>query len=592
MIRILALFLSAAAGLAAPTFTRDVAPLVFANCSGCHRPGQSAPFSLLSYQDVARRARQIVEVTGKKVMPPWLPDPAYGHYEGERLLSAGQIQLLADWAAAGAPEGDPAQLPKLPEWTAGWTLGQPDLVVQTPVFTVPAEGKDVYRNFAVAVPTAKTQYVAAVEFDPGNRRVAHHAFIRLDRTRTSRDLDAADPLPGFDGMDSPPTAQSPDGHFLSWQPGKRPSRNPDGLSWRLYPNSDLVLQMHLQPSGKPEPIQSSIAFYFTEKPPTRFPLKVVLTSYKMDVPPGEAHYEVTNSFKVPVDLDVLGVLPHAHYLGRDLQGYVKLPDGSTNWLLRIPDWNFAWQGDYRFKTPVFAPKGSTIFMRFLYDNSTNNPHNPHNPPVRVRYGVQTVDEMAELWLQVLPRNPEGLAPLREEVEKQTVDYAIDFAEYRLRLNPNDAKAHVKYAQAMFAQGKSRRALPHLQAAAQADPAYDEPHYYMGILARMENRPGIAIQHFKEAVRLNPRNAKAFGNLGLIYFDQGNFPESEKSFRAAVEIDPGDAIAHDRLGVIYYQDGKRDRAAEHFRAAVEADPSDSEFKGHLALVQGQGSAHSK
>ncbi|HTG45822.1 MAG TPA: tetratricopeptide repeat protein, partial [Verrucomicrobiae bacterium] len=532
----------------------------------------------------AKRARQIAEVTASRTMPPWLPDPKFGHYEGERLLTAKQIQVLADWAAGGAPEGNPDKLPKLPVWPEGWTLGKPDLVVQTPQFNVPAEGRDVYQNFVVPVPISSVKYVGAVEVDPGNPKVAHHAFILFDRTKTAQALDEKDPSPGFEGMELPSGTQSPDGHFLSWQPGKRFSRNPEGLSWRLHPGSDLVFQMHMQPSGKPERIQSSIAFFFTDQPPVRFPQKVVLSSYRIDIPAGEQNYVVTNSFRVPVDVEILSVLPHAHYLGKELEGYVLLPDGQTNWLIRIPDWNFNWQGDYRLRTPVLAPRGSTLVMRFTYDNSVHNIRNPNHPPIRVQYGPQTRDEMAELWVQTLPRNPAELPALREEVEKQTLDLAISYAEYRLRQNPHDAKAHLKYGQALLGKGNRSEARAHLKAAAEEDPKNDEPQYYLGLIARVENQLKSAAMYFTEAARLNPRNSKALGNLGLINLQERNLAAAENYFLQTIEIDPGDAIAQDGLGILYFKQGKLARAEGHFRKAAAADPNDREIQLHLAQLE--------
>jgi tetratricopeptide (TPR) repeat protein len=567
-----------------PTFTRDVAPILFNNCSGCHRPGQSGPFSLLTYQDAAKHAKQMAEVTSKKIMPPWLPDPAYGHYVGERLLTAEQIKTVADWAEAGAPEGNLTDLPKLPSRPEGWAFGTPDLVVQTPVFNVPADGRDVYRNFVVPIPTTRTQYVAAIDFHPGNPKVAHHAFVMFDRTKNSRELDAKDTEPGFPGMNIPSTVETPDGHFLSWQPAKQFLRNPDDMSWRLYPGSDLVLQMHMQPSGKPETIQSSVAFYFTDKPPTRFPLKIALTSYNIDIPAGEKNYVVTNSFKLPVDVDVLSILPHVHYLGKDLQGYVVLPDGKTNWLIRIPDWNFNWQGDYRLKTPVFAPKGSTLVMHYSYDNSSENPRNPNNPPVRVRYGVQTRDEMAELWIQMLPRNSADYAELYRALGEREFNFGLEFAEYRLRIDPNDAKAHVKYAEVMLARGDRAKAFPHLVAAAQADPNYDEPHYFLGLIARMQKQTAEAIKQFEEAARLNPANGKAFGNLGLLYLEKRNLAAAEKNFQHALEANPNDAISHDGMGIVCFEQQRFGEAEAHFRVATTIDPNERSYQAHLAAAQ--------
>lgn len=575
--------LNAACWAAAPTFRKDVAPLMFKHCSGCHRPGQSAPFNLLTYDDAAKHAKDMASVTRSRYMPPWLPDPNVTHFEGERVLRGAEIQVFSDWAAAGAPEGT-GELPAMPKWPEGWQLGAPDLVLEMPEFTVPAEGRDVYRAFVAQIPVTSTQYVAALEFDPGNRRVAHHAFFRIDRTRNSRDRDAQESGPGFGGMDAPATAQSPDGHFLSWQPGKRWSTNPKGLSWRLHPKSDLVLQMHMQPSGKEEKIQSKVAFYFTADAPTRFPLKLGLDSYAIDIPAGETNYVVSDSFQTPVDIDVMGVLPHAHYLGKTLEGFVVLPNGQTNWLIHIPDWDFNWQGDYRFVTPVFAPKGSTLAMRYRYDNSQNNPRNPNNPPKRVTYGAQTTDEMAELWLQVLPRNPADMAALRKQSDRKLLAEALDYADYRLRLNPNDARAMAHKGQALMAQGRGQEALQFFAQAAEADPKFDEPHYFIGVILRGRNQSAAAIESLQKAVAANPNNSKAHGNLGLIHFEEGRIKEAEESLLRAAEIDHLDAIARDTLGVIYLRQGKLAEAEKHLREAAALDPSDTQTQAHLKILE--------
>lgn len=582
--RILLLLATSGVCFGAPTFTKDVAPILFQNCSGCHRPGQSAPFSLLTFEDAAKHSKQIVEVTHKRIMPPWLPDPAYARFEGERILTSEQIQTFADWAAAGTPHGDARDLPKTPDWPEGWMLGKPDLVLQTPVFNVPADGKDIYRSFVIPIPTVKTQFVAAVEFEPGNRAVAHHAFLRLDATRASRDMDARDPQPGFEGMETPTSAMSPDGHFLSWQPGKRPSRNPPDMSWRLPPKTDLVLQMHLQPSGKPETLQSSIAFYFTDQPPTRFPSKIVLSSYQIDIPAGESNYVVTDSFTLPIDADVTGILPHAHYLGKDLQGFAITPAGETNWLLRIPDWDFNWQGDYRFQKPVFVPRGSVLKMRFTYDNSANNPRNPKNPPIAVRYGVQTSDEMAELWLQLLPRNPSDATVLMREYEKKLFQDGIEFAQYRLRLNPNDAKAHIKYGQFLIGAKRNTEALGHFQKAVAVEPQNDEAHYFIGLIARMQNKLEIAGPEFTEAVRLNPNHAKALGNLALIQLERKHVDEARKNFLRVLELEPEDQIAHAMLGGIFLKQRILAEAEKHLREALRLNPRDEESQWNLKVLE--------
>src|SRR5438094_28628 len=238
------------------SFSRAVAPIVFQKCAGCHRPGQSAPFALLTYQEVYKHARQIAEVTQRRYMPPWLPEPGYGEFAFDRRLSVDQIETIQQWVADGAIEGDPTDLPPQPQFPERWQLGWPDLVLTLPqAHTLPAEGKDVYRNFVVPIPVPTLKYVKGVEFLPGNARVVHHAFIDVDETGQSRRLAERENPPGFDGMELPDSAVMPGGQLLGWQPGKAAYFSPRGLSWVLRPNTDLVLQLHMHPSGKPEILQ-------------------------------------------------------------------------------------------------------------------------------------------------------------------------------------------------------------------------------------------------------------------------------------------------------------------------------------------------
>ncbi len=245
------------------TYCRDIAPVIIENCAPCHRPGEAAPLSLLSYADVIKRGQQLVEVTSDRYMPPWLPQHGYGNFAGERRLTNDEIGMLAQWIEEGAVEGDQQVLPPMPDWPEGWQLGEPDLVVtMTEPFELPADGGDVFRNFVIPVKIPATRYVEAVEFRPGNQKILHHATIRVDATHSSRRLDENDPQPGFGGMQSSSNAHFPNGQFLGWTAGKVPHRNEPGLSWPLERGTDLVLELHLQPTGKPESLQSSIGLFF------------------------------------------------------------------------------------------------------------------------------------------------------------------------------------------------------------------------------------------------------------------------------------------------------------------------------------------
>ena len=255
-----------------PTFSKDVAPIVFKNCAMCHRPGELAPFNLLTYDDVKQHARQIATVTKSRFMPPWKPEPSESGmaFQGERRLTEAEIQTLQRWVDAGTPEGDRRDLPPAPAFPSTWHLGEPDLVVTMPEpFDVPADGKDVFRNIVLKVPTTALRYVQAIEFRPGNPRVLHHARVLVDETDASRWRDAQDPGPGFGGMEAP-EAHFPDGHFLGWAPGKLAAK--EALPWPLAPGTDLVIQMHLRPTGKPERLQASVGLYFSDKPPAASPV--------------------------------------------------------------------------------------------------------------------------------------------------------------------------------------------------------------------------------------------------------------------------------------------------------------------------------
>ena len=530
-----------------PTFHRDVAPVIYAHCAPCHHPGQAAPFNLLSFADVKKRARQIRDLVEQRLMPPWLPDATDGPFVGQRSLSAEQIALIQRWVEQGAVEGDPSEEPAAPTWRDDWQLGTPDLIVQmTEPYTLGADGPDAYRNFVIPIPTTARRFVKGVELQPGNPRVVHHAFMRIDATRESRERDAEEPGPGFSGLHTPPTAQTPDGQFLSWQPGKRHLFVPRGLAWPLEPGSDLVLQMHLRPSGKREVIQSSVGFYFTDEAPTNTPFKIGFMNFAIDIPAGASNHVVRDSYTLAADVAVLSILPHAHYLGKELQAFAMLPDGTRRTLLHIAGWNFDWQGDYQFQNPVFLPKGATLSMVWHYDNSTNNARNPNNPPRRVRYGLQSSDEMAELWMQVLPLRTNDAAALARYNQPRLLQYGIDYNRYLLGLNANDPRAHSELGKAQLFLGQYAEAEPNLRRAADLEPTLDEPHYFLGLLYRMQNKLPDAASEFDTAARLNPRNAKAQGNLGLVLLAQGAFDAAETHLRTALKLNPQDQIARDAL----------------------------------------------
>lgn len=388
------------------TFTKDIAPIVYTNCVSCHRRGEVAPFPLISYEDVKKHAELITAVTASRFMPPWKAEPGFGHFVGERRLTDAQIKTIADWVAHGAPRGDAKDLPETPMFHEGWSLGEPDLVVKLPrAFTLAADGdhgRDVYRCFVIPLNFDEDKFVTTVEFRPGNPKIVHHALFFLDASGAAkkRESDNADGQPGFATFGGP--GFTPTGSLGGWAPGATPEPLPDGWARRLRKGSNLVIQEHLHPSGKEETEQSSLGIYFSKKPPTRIAGGTAVRNVRINIPPGDSAYVVTAQLTMPVDVDLIGITPHAHLICRDMQGNATLPDGKRIRLIWIKDWDFNWQGQYRYAEPVRLPAGTVVDLRYTYDNSERNIRNPNTPPKRVTFGEQTTDEMAFLFLQFSP----------------------------------------------------------------------------------------------------------------------------------------------------------------------------------------------
>ena len=407
---LLALLLSATAGFvpvraAGPTYNKHVAPILWKNCAGCHRPGEVGPFSLLTYKDASRRATDLALITSERRMPPWKAEPGFGEFHDERRLSDADIQTIAHWAEDGALEGDPKDLPPSPKFPEGWQLGTPDLVLKVAEsFRVPADGRDTYRCFVIPIPINGDKTVAAVEFRPGNRKIVHHALLFLDSTGMARKKDEADPAPGYASFGGPGIL--PTGGLGGWAPGAMPRCLPDGVGRLLRKGSDLVLQIHYHPDGKPETDQSTVGIYFTNKPVKSIVTGIAVRSRNLDIPAGETRWHVSaESAPLPVNARAIGITPHMHYIGIEMKVVAETTDGKAVPLIWIKDWDFNWQGQYQFRTPVVLPKGTVIRLDAYYDNSADNPRNPSNPPKRVRWGEQTTDEMCLLGVQVVTDNP-------------------------------------------------------------------------------------------------------------------------------------------------------------------------------------------
>jgi hypothetical protein len=547
----------------AVTFTKDVAPLLVERCGMCHHPGGSAPFSLLTYSDAKRRSAQIAKVTAERFMPPWKADPADGPFVGQHPLSGAEIALLKHWADAGAPEGDARQLSASVRqaqeghtWSEGWQLGTPDLVITLPQpYTLPADGTDAFHIFVLPIPVETARFVRGLEFRPGNPKVVHHANIRIDTTPASRILDDADPGPGYDGLIAR-SATYPDGHFLGWTPGQVAPLLPNDLAWRLEKNTDLVVELHMQPSGKPEQVAPSIGLYFGDTAPTRTPAMLRLGRQDIDIPAGDGHYTVTDSYTLPVDVELEAVQPHAHYRARDVRGEATLPDGSKKPLIDIADWDFRWQHVYRFVTPIHLPKGTRVSMRYTYDNSAANVRNPQRPPARARWGQLSAEEMGDLWLQVLPRDGRDLDLLSRDFRPKVAAEDVKGYEAEIEKHPGDAALHDDVALLYLELGNGDRAIAHFTTSRDLKPRSAVAHYNLGTALTVARRLDEAAAEYREALRIDSAYANAHNNLGNVLLAQRRFDEAIHEFEEVVRLQPDSAPARKNLAAAYSAAGRQ------------------------------------
>ncbi len=386
------------------TYSRDIAPFLQESCVGCHREGGGAPFGLTDHRSVQRKATTIIRVIESGFMPPWHAIGGDIPLVGDRRLEEEEIDLFRKWVHAGRPEGDPADLPIPRVFPVGWHLGEPDLILtMDEAYELDADGPDIYRNFVLPTGLTELKYLKAVEFRASSPEVVHHALLYVDTKGRAREVDEADPAPGFAEM---PVGEGTGGGIGGWVPGASPRPLPEGLAHHLPAGSDIVIQAHFHPSGKPEREQSQIGLYFSDKAPERLFTSIQLPPLfgafsGIDLAPGEVETVVTDSFELPVAVRAFGVHPHSHYRGKSLSMTAHLPDGKTIVLVDVPDWDMDWQEEYRFTREVPLPAGTRLESKVVWDNSAESSDNPIVPPVRVRWGFESLDEMGSIDLFVI-----------------------------------------------------------------------------------------------------------------------------------------------------------------------------------------------
>jgi Flp pilus assembly protein TadD len=420
-----------------------------------------------------------------------------------------------------------------------------------------------------------------MEVRPGNPQVFHHANVIIDRSGAARRQEAV-PGAGFPGMDLTleETTFDPDGHFLSWKPGSEPVVEPEGMAWRADPGMSLVLNVHLRPSGKPETISPEIGLYFTDKPQTKFPMLIQLErDGAIDIPPGNKDFLISDDFRCPTDLKVLAVYPHAHYLGKLLEGYATLPDGTRRWIIRIPEWDLNWQGVFRLKSPLFLPAGTVISMRYHYDNSSDNVRNPSHPPKEVKAGNESTDEMGHLWLQVLPA--------AEGDQRALLQRAV--VTQRLEKYPDDFGANFTMGDLLLGDEKPDAAIPYFQKASWADPRSPVAATELGIALFSAAKAPQAEQEFRRALSIDPSYTDARFDLASAEAANKEWENAATDFNRVLTERPEDAKAARHLGevLLLWGDtlsnaGKHTQALERYRAAVQFRPDDPQLHGKIGL----------
>ncbi len=423
-----------AMALTVPTFNKEVAPILFARCAGCHRPDNIAPMSLLDYKSARPWAKGIKASVAARKMPPWFADPRFGHFSNDARLSDAELKTIAAWVDGGAPEGDANDLPPAPKFVEGWALGKPDAVIDIGEDHQIAPGDDVYEKFVVPTNFAEGRWVRAAEIKPGNRQVVHHVHVHVlaaqdnpaakpaapkrkmatlseyllkegKLTRIMKDAPVwndgcADKVPEL-----PFLTGAQEGGLAAFLPGRAPDQFPEGTAKWVPAGAKLEFQIHYaQVKGKPQTDRTSVGFHFLNGPPRQALRRMDLRNFFMQIPAGEANHEVRRCYDFESDRYLISFTPHMHYRGKDAKYELVRPNGQSETLLAVPHYDFNWQLVYRLQKPMFVEKGSRLMVTVHYDNSRNNKANP-DPQATVRWGDKTEEEMMTSWIEYLDASP-------------------------------------------------------------------------------------------------------------------------------------------------------------------------------------------
>ena len=416
---------------AAPTFSRDVAPIFYRHCVQCHRPDDIAPMSLLDYKSARPWAKAIREAVLTRKMPPWFADPRWGSFSNDARLSTGEVDAIKAWVDGGSSEGDPRDLPAAPVFVEGWRLGKPDIVIDIGEDFVFKPGNDSYEHFIVPSNLTEGKWIRAAEIRPGNRRVVHHVHVNLVRDEQQAgptSIEAMAPLSNFliregkltriredapvvNNACAPGVPNLPylrgfqEGALASFLPGRAPDVFYEGSAKWVPPGSKLEFVIHYaKTSASAETDRTSVGLYLAPGPPDKPLRRMDLRNFFFRISPGVPSHEVKRCYTFEKDKLLLSITPHMHYRGKDVVYELVRPDGRRETLLSVPGYRFEWQLVYRFRDPIYVEKGSLLTVTTHYDNSPNNPANP-DPAKAIRWGDKSEEEMMTSWIEYLDAAP-------------------------------------------------------------------------------------------------------------------------------------------------------------------------------------------
>jgi len=366
------------------TFTKDVAPIFYKNCTGCHRPGEIAPMSLLTYNDARPWAKSIREKVANRDMPPWHADPKYGEWRNDRRISQDAINTILAWVNNGAKEGDPKDLPPMPEYTPGWRIGKPDQTFSAPEQAVPADGVVDYQYLSVPTNFKEDRWITSAEIRSSAHAVVHHVIVFVQE-------------PGA-------TSRLQGKLLVGFAPGEDPAVFRPGFGRKIPAGSNLLFQIHYTPNGTPTKDVTTVGLIYAKTPVAHTVVTRPVLQTAFEIPAGHPNYEVKSSFTFNEAAQLYSFMPHMHLRGKDFEYKAVFPDGTSRILLSVPRYDFSWQTYYVLKDPIAVPKGTRIDCVAHFDNSTNNKYNP-DPTKAVRWGDQTWEEMMIGWMSFVYDSP-------------------------------------------------------------------------------------------------------------------------------------------------------------------------------------------